>query len=585
MSTPLGVVAPTAPLRLRTGRPGSLRLALGVLCLCALLLGVVQLTVAASLDDADSLPAIALFTAVFFIWVGAGVVAWWRRPNNATGALIVFGGLAVFVGGLVNLGIPVLDVISVVFATSVLAVAVHLLHAFPSGRLHGRLSTATVIVGYVVSIVLQAPLYFVRDDNAGLFRAIVMGQQILGLAVMVVTAGILVGRLRAADRAHRRVLLPLFLYGSLAVLLIPLAPIILPPLGVPSPMVGVVQLTLSAGLPIAFLLGVLTGGFARTGELDALSAWLGLAGATRSAVARALASTLGDDSLRVVYWAADRSVFVDERGVAVDTAQGDRNRSWLDVRVDSRLVGAIVYDRRMIADEQLVRRAGEVLAIAVDRERLTAELLASNGELLQSRLRLVETADRERTRIAQDLHDGLQVQLVLLALEAQQIGTAPDASPGTSIASTELRQRIDEAAADLRRLVHNVLPAALVERGLSAAAEDLVDRLAIPATLDLQVDDESLEPATTNTAYFILAEALTNAVRHSGASAVEVRLSQSHDRLSIQVADNGVGGASVESGTGLKGLIDRVDVLGGSFWIESPRHQGTRVKVELPCAS
>ncbi|MDF2443875.1 MAG: hypothetical protein JWR01_2078, partial [Subtercola sp.] len=262
---------------------------------------------------------------------------------------------------------------------------------------------------------------------------------------------------------------------------------------------------------------------------------------------------------------------------------GIRDRTWLNVTVEARLVGAIVYDQRLIADAHLVRRAAEVLAIAIDRERLTAELLASNAALLQSRLRLVETADRERTRIARDLHDGLQVQLVLLALEAQQIGNARDASELTRSASTELRQRIDAAAADLRRLVHNVLPAALVERGLSAAAEDLVDRLAIPATLDSRVHEELLAPATTHTAYFIVAEALTNAVKHSRATSVHVEVRQSDDRLIIEVRDNGVGGAVVGRGTGLKGLTDRVDVLGGSFLLESPPRFGTRMRVELPC--
>jgi signal transduction histidine kinase len=572
-------VPSTAPIRLRSGRPGSLHLALGVILLCALLLGVLQLIV--GLSASEVYWAVAAFTIVFWMWIAAGVTAWWRRPNNATGALIVIGGITVLLAGVGNMGLEAFAVISSIFATSVLAVVVQLLLAFPSGRLHGRLTVVVVVASYVVSIGLQAPQLFIQDPHA--HSALLMVQSGLGLASMVATAVILASRLRGADRAHRRILLPLFLYGILAVLLIPLTPLVVGSLGASGVVTGTIQLVLLAGLPIAFLIGVLLGGFTRTGELEALSAWLGLSGAPRSTVARAMASTLGDESLQVVYWSPERSSFVDGSGTPVEPLEAGGSRSWFDVRVESRLVGAIIYDNRLIADEQLVHRAGEVLAIAIDRERLTTELLASNEALLQSRLRLVETADRERTRIAQDLHDGLQVQLVLLALEAQQIGNAPDATDATSAASTELRQRIDGAAADLRRLVHNVLPSALVERGLSAAAEDLVDRLAIPATLDAQIDDDSLAPATTHTAYFIIAEALTNAVKHSQATSVHVQIGQSHGRLALVITDNGIGGATLEVGTGLKGLVDRVDVLGGAFTLESPHQQGTTMKVELPC--
>ena len=226
---------------------------------------------------------------------------------------------------------------------------------------------------------------------------------------------------------------------------------------------------------------------------------------------------------------------------------------------------------QLVVGPEAVFRAGRVLAIELDRERLLIALLASNEELGLSRLRLVETADRERSRSARDLHDGLQVQLVLLALEAQQIANTSSASSYIASAATELRQRNDEAAADLRRLVHDVLPAALVERGLSAAAEDLVDRLAIPATLTHNVDDAEIGTATAQTAYLSVAEALTNAVKHSGASSVRVDLERVGDRLIVAVIDDGRGGAKLDLGTGLKGLADRIDTLGGSFeLISSP---------------
>lgn len=582
-----GIRTPTPahliPARLRTGRGASLRVALVVLAVCALLLGL--LPIAVGVGNPNSLMwAVQFFTVVFWVWAAAGLLAWWRRPDNAMGALIFGGGLALYLAGLGNTGVAELVTVSAVFGTAPLAVTVHLLHAFPSGRVRGRLSMVTVVLGYVTSVALQLVRVLLSTGAPEAFAIATMTQQALGIAVMVMTSIVLVQRLLRADRRHRRVLLPLFGYGTIAVLLLALAGPLARAFGLDASVGGSIQLVISAGIPIAFLLGVLLGGFTRTGELEPLSAWLGSTGATGAAVARALASTLGDESLRVVYWSEREATYVDEVGLPVDSELGDPDRGWSEIRVDDRLVGAISYDARMIADPAPVQRAGDVLAIAVDRERLTAQLMASNEALTQSRVRLIEAADRERTRIAQDLHDGIQVQLVLLALAAQTIANSPDASPRTGEASAELRRGIDEAAADLRRLVHNVLPSSLTERGLTAATEDLVDRLSIPATLDAEIDDTTISATTTHTAYFIVSEGLTNAVKHSGATSVRVRLRAEADRLMIDIRDNGIGGVSMSQGSGLRGLIDRVDVLGGKFAIDSPRDHGTRLMVELPCA-
>lgn len=564
-------------------RADALRPALVLLAVFAVALGGMQLAVGVSAPIPFWIPA--AFTAVFVVWTAAGIIAWWRRPLSGTGGLLLVGAVAMFAGGVGNLGLPVLVELSTISATAILAVTVHLLHAFPSGRLQGRLSVVTVVVGYGVTFVLQMPLYLLPPDQAELRLVALWVQSAVGLAVMVATAVVLIGRLRSSDPKNLRVLLPLYLYGILAVLLIPLSANLLRLLGADGALIGGVQLVILAGIPVAFLLGVLLGGFSQTAEADALSAWLSIAGSTRAAVQQALARSLGDDSLRVAYWSDEQRVFVDDQGLEVGIREQIPPRLWQEVHVESRLVGAISYDARMIADPESVRRAGRVLAIALDRERLIAALVASHEALRQSRLRIVEAADRERNRLARDLHDGLQVQLVLLALEAQQIANSGVAHPETTTAATALRERIDTAAADLRRLVHAVQPTSLVERGLTAAAEDLVDRLDIPATLRSDVDDRALAPATAQSAYLIVAEALTNAVKHSGARAVAVELTRAGDTLRVRVSDDGRGGALVERSTGLKGLADRVDALGGSFELVSPEGAGTAVRVELPCGS
>ena len=560
---------------------GSLGRALAFLLVFGVLLGIVQLGAGYVLSDPYW--PVCLFTAVFWVWLAAGLLAWWRRPGNGIGQLIIVGAIAICLGGLANVPAPLLVQVNAVFATSVLAVTVHILHAFPSGRLRGRLSVTTVVSAYVVAVGFDLVLAMLPPTGPGDDTVLEKAQTALGLLVMLVTAVVLARRLVVADRRHRRILLPMFAYGILAVLLVPLIPPVVRATDLPPAAAGVAQLALLAGLPIAFLLGVLLGGFRRTTAIEPLSAWLAIGGADRPAVGRALASTLGDDSLQVAYWVPDRQAYVDESGVDVPAAHGAPDRGWVEVRVDDRLVGAIGYDRRLVADPSTVRRAGDVLAIAIDRERLTAELLASNDQLARSRLRLVEAAFRERSRIARDLHDGLQVQLVLLALEAQTIANAPGTPPSTSAAAEHLRRGIDAAAADLRGLVHNVLPATLVEQGLAAAAEDLVDRLAIPATFSADIDEVGFTEATTHTAYFVLAELLANAVKHSRASEVSIRLDQVGDRLVMDVRDDGVGNARVDGHSGLRGLMDRVNAIDGIVEIDSRSGHGTRVRVELPC--
>jgi signal transduction histidine kinase len=233
-----------------------------------------------------------------------------------------------------------------------------------------------------------------------------------------------------------------------------------------------------------------------------------------------------------------------------------------------------------------VQTAGRVVAIAVDRERLTAELRASHLALRRSRERLVNAIDLERRRIAQDLHDGIQMRLVLLALEAQQLGSIPGTGAETTSRATALRRDIDAAAADLRQLVHNVMPAGLVEHGLWAAVEDLTDRMPIPTRLTMSPKSGAgtLPSAVESTAYFVVAEALTNTVKHAGAGSAAVELALDGDVLRVEVSDDGVGTAAPNSGAGLRGLADRVDVLDGRVRLRSEPGQGTHLTVELPCA-
>lgn len=219
------------------------------------------------------------------------------------------------------------------------------------------------------------------------------------------------------------------------------------------------------------------------------------------------------------------------------------------------------------------------MALALDHQRVSTRPPATDGR--QSRRRLLE-ADEERRQIARDLHDGLQTQLVLLAMEADRAWADLPPSAAAREALAHLRDGLRRAIADLRALVHDVMPAVLAERGLCAAIEELAARAPAAVILELAEPEGRLAPPVESTGYFVVSEALSNALKHSGASELRLAVAQAGDRLRIEVRDNGMGGA--HSAGGIQGMGDRVAALGGRLLIDSPARGGTRVVVEIPCA-
>ena len=572
----------------------SLAMALVLVGVVVAVLGGIEIALLVRANSAG-LWVVLLFPVVGLAYAAGGFVAWWRRPNNRMGTILVFDGIVWLLTGLANTDVVALSAIGVVLATVPLAVVVHLVLAFPSGQLRSALSRGTVLVAYGVTLVLQVPLYLLAPgaspngvlaiaDRPGLVNWAIWTQRSVGLAVMAVTAVILGARLLAATPRQRRVLAPLYCYGVLVVPAVPLMATVVAPLTGMSPLVrATVQVGMLSIAPAAFVVSILTGGFARTGEIQELSAWLASVD-DRPAIADALAKALGDDSLQLVFWESSAEAYVDSDGRPFALPGAGSGRGAVEVELSHRRIGAIVYDDAVVEDPELVAAAGSVVAIAIEHQRLSDQLLTSNQQLQQSRARLVEAADRERRRIAQNLHDGLQAELVLVALEAQRLATVEGTPPQAAEAATALRARIDVVAAELRGLVHSVMPAPLIERGLGAATEDLVDRIPIPTSLDLEMNG-ALPTAVQSTAYFIVAEGLTNAVKHARARNIAVRLAQCEKSLTIEISDDGIGGAAPSAGLGLGGLADRVDALGGQLRIVSPAGRGTHLLADLPCGS
>jgi signal transduction histidine kinase len=228
-------------------------------------------------------------------------------------------------------------------------------------------------------------------------------------------------------------------------------------------------------------------------------------------------------------------------------------------------------ERRLLDFAELMSQA---LANADAREKLAA-----------SRARIVEAGDAERRRLERNLHDGAQQRLVALALSLRLVESALEKDPERARALlADANAQLDDALEELRELARGIHPAILTDRGLGPAVEALVTRAPLPVELT-EVPDERLPEPVEAAAYYVVAEAVTNAVKYAQASNVSVSIRRSNGSAVVRVADDGVGGADAGRGSGLRGLADRLEALDGRLRVESPPNGGTRIEAELPLRS
>jgi signal transduction histidine kinase len=203
-------------------------------------------------------------------------------------------------------------------------------------------------------------------------------------------------------------------------------------------------------------------------------------------------------------------------------------------------------------------------------------------ELRGSRARVVEAGRRERQRLERDLHDGAQQRLVALSLNLGILQTRLDGDSEAGALLAAARTEIAVSLAELRDLARGLHPAVVSDHGLAVAVESLVARAPVPVRLIIDLDGrvgEDVEVA----AYYVVCESLANIGKHARATAASVELDRQDGRIVVEVVDDGVGGADTERGTGLRGLADRVEALGGRLRVWTPHGGGTRVRAEMPC--
>ena len=263
---------------------------------------------------------------------------------------------------------------------------------------------------------------------------------------------------------------------------------------------------------------------------------------------------------------------------------------WQEVRIDTLpealIVAVVALPVSVLAGYLLVvgtSRAHAALGRALLGPSRRARLAERVEELTESRSRVLAATLAERRRIERDLHDGAQQRLVSLAMDLgmarEKLATDPEVARNLV---EEAHGEAKRALAEIRDLVRGIHPAVLSDRGLDAAISALADRCPVPVEVDVKLDGRLPETVET-TAYFVVAEALVNVAKHSGASEAQVAVRREpQDRLVVEVVDDGKGGANPEAGTGLAGLTDRLAAIDGRLSVESPAGGPTRVRAELP---
>jgi signal transduction histidine kinase len=505
-------------------------------------------------------------------YVIAGAVAWIRRPGNPVGPVLLATSVAVSLSFFAIHPEPVVWRLAGLSGSIANILVVWIMLAAPAGRLEpgpGRLALGAFAVVVLLGSVL---------DDLGTRRAV----WAVGSAVSLALAAIVVRRWVRATGPSRRSLAPVVLAGVTAALVHALdfaSGVLLLPVtqGSPVYLADTISRTL---VPYGFLAGMLRLRMARGAVADLV---VDLSETPPEQLRDALASALGDPSLELVYWSDERGTYLDAGGRPLDLATDATGRAVTHLERDGQPMAAILHDPALSEDPGLVAAVGAAVRLAVENERLSAEVRAQLAEVEASRSRIVEASDAERRRIERNLHDGAQQRLVVLSLALRRARAQLPADAGPELTTTleTASDQVKSALAELRTLARGIHPAILTEAGLGPALRSLATDSPVPVRTTLELPDDVPAPVAA-AAYFVAAEALANVAKYAEATGVVLSAGVVGDELRIEIADDGKGGAEPSRGSGLRGLADRVAALGGRLEIRSPRNEGTRIAVRLP---
>jgi signal transduction histidine kinase len=565
-----------------------------------LVFGVVDAALIITSDHTNLRGAVvALGLVIGWGFIATGLFTWARRPDNSLGSLMVLTGFAWFVGGLSSADVPALFSVGALFGSVYVVTTMHTLLAAPNGTLSPG-DRRIVIAAYLLVTVGVGTLWLFFDpatecascpENILLVEGSETAVNIVGTAINlagIVLIGLvlrsLVRRWRRATRPERRLYAPMYGAG-IALMIALIGQLSLQSAGSEGgalDMAFVISLVPFALVPYLFLGALLRARFIQGGAVSDLMTRL--ADPPRPGGLRdALADALDDPSLELVYWLPEGRRYVDFRGRDYSVPEADPRRAVHYVQRDGECVAAIVYDAKLSDADAHVRAVGAAASLALVNERLDAELRAKVDELRASRERMLRIGLEERRRLERDLHDGAQQRLVSMALNIRLARSKLNEDPLAAHRLLESAgEELDSALAELRELARGIHPAVLTDRGLGTALETLASRAPVPVEL-AELPEERLPEAVELAAYFVVAEALTNVAKYAKASHATVDVARENGRLVVEVADDGIGGADPDHGSGLRGLADRIAVLEGRLEIESERGRGTTIRARIPC--
>lgn len=482
-------------------------------------------------------PLLDPLVGITFCAVGLGT---WRRVRPELGVLIIATGTLWLIGGPVD---------AAVFAHR--GPLIHLLVGYPRGRPRDRIERAAVTVGYV-----DAAVYPIGRS---------------GVATIVLAAGIGAVALRGYRRSRgtqrparlASLVASALVFGVLAV-------------GAAArfALSGVdhqILLTYEAALIVSCLVLLVDVRWGRShrGAISTLAVDLGRTGAAGSLRDR-LANALGDPTLVLGYVNPDSGRLVDEMGRSIEIEPDEPARTGTPIYDCGHQIALLVHDNTVLDDAAVLASVAALTKLAMANVRLQAEVEHRVLEVEVSRRRLVSVADAERVRLEGELQSGALRRLELVA----------PLLAGIREQAPELAEQLAISRSAIRDSAGGIYPRVLVESGLGVAISQLASTAPVPVAVS--VPTGRFRPEVAAAAYFVCAEGLTNIAKYARASAARIELTHATHELIIEISDDGVGGADPSNGSGLVGLSDRLDVLGGTIAVDSPAGRGTRVEAHIP---
>jgi signal transduction histidine kinase len=531
-------------------------------------------------------PRVAADLALAWALVGASVVVLERPRWRPARLLLAAAAFAVLAADLRWSHRHALWTLGLLVAALWVALLVHLVLTFPEGRPWSRAAAVAIAAAYVIALagqILDALVNSTTRDalsvapRTGVQHAIERTQQVAALALAFVVLILVLERVRVVRGPARRAQLPLLAAASAAAVagIVWLGSLLAS--GGRTSALETAARWVAVALPLGVVAGIVRSGLRRR-EASALV--VELRAETAGGLKERLARALGDPSLDVAY-RLDDGRYVDSEGRPVELPDGTA-RAVTAVTSGGAEIAALVHDPALLDEPALVDAVRATAELVLENERLAAQVLSQLAEVRASRGRIVAAADAERRRIERNLHDGAQQRLValsvLLGLEAAR------ADGATSDTLGRAQEEVDGAIGELRELARGIHPTLLRDDGLEPAVRALARRTPIAVTVHAAVGERLPDPVEL-AAYFLVAEALTNVVKHASATEASVLLERDASVLRVTVADNGIGGAHVAADSGLAGLRDRLEALDTALVIESERGRGTAVCASIPCAS